>query len=355
MKFRPYAVAVAALATAAVNVAVLAPADAAATDPVTNLTATQTQPGPGDQVTASWTPNDSATSYHAIVTDNADGVSGAVLASQDTSGNGAVFSTSTLTEGQTYWIAVKATAPSDGTVTTTPFTIDRTGPTGTFTIDHTTRYLALDFSTLSLALTASVHLTQSALADNTTAAGAITRQVVAGDGSAAKAWTSGTSFKLTYTRAGAFTPHVLLTDQFGNTTDKALPTVTVSRDTVAPSDRITTPSHPRSIASWRVIRGHASDGQTGIAQAATMVIEKRGGVWYAYDFAHKKWLKGYTSMTKTLNRTHAEPAFMDVTASGAWRTPAIRGLKRGTLHVESVALDGAFNVGQAPKITRAIH
>ncbi len=85
------------------------------------------------------------------------------------------------------------------------------------------------------------------------------------------------------------------------------------------------------------------------------MIEKRGTIWYAYDFDHKRWLKGWTSMNKTLNRTKAMPALMGVTASGAWHTPAIRGLKRGTLHVESVAIDGAFNPGPAPKVNHRIH
>lgn len=357
MKLRLYAVAAATLATAALNVAVLAPADAAATDPVTNLTASQAQVGSTDHVTVSWTPNDSATTYRAFITDNADGTSGSVLGFQDTSGSSATISLSGLAGGTTYWVAVKATQPSAGTVTTTAFTaltLDTTGPTGTFALDHTSRYLAADFSSFDLTFSADVHISQSALADDTTSPAAITRQVVAGDGSATKAWTSGSSYKITYTKAGSFTPHVLLTDQFGNVTDKVLPTVTVSDDLTAPSNHITTPAHPRRIASWRVIRGHASDGQTGVAQVATMVIEKRGGIWYAYDFPHRKWLKGFASMTRTLRHTHAVPAVMNVTA-GAWHTPTIRGLKTGTLHVESIAIDRAFNVTLAPKITRAIH
>ncbi len=355
MKLRPYAVAVATLAAAAVNIAVLAPANAAATDPVTGLSASQAQVGHNDVISASWTPNDTATTYRMYLSDQSDGST--TLDYQDVTGNSASISTSSLAAGTTYYVAVKA-IDAGATATTTQFTaltLDTTGPTGTFALDHTSRYLAVNFSSFDLALSADVRISQSALADDTTAPASITRKVVAGDGSAGKAWTSGTTYKITYTTAGSFTPHVLLTDQFGNVTDKVLPTVTISEDVTAPSNHITTPAHPRRIASWRVIRGHASDAQTGIAQVAAMVIEKRGGIWYAYDFGHKKWLKGFASMTRTLRHTHAEPAFMNVTASGAWHTPTIRGLKGGTLHVESIAIDRAFNVNQAPKITRAIH
>jgi hypothetical protein len=356
VKFRPYAVAVATLATAAVNVAVLAPANAAATDPVGSLSAaSQSQVGQDDVISASWTANDTATTYRMYLSDQADGST--VLQYQDVTGTSASISTHSLAPGATYYLAVKSTAPG-ASATTTPFTaltLDTTGPTGTFAADHTTRYLQLTVTGGTLGVAADFHITQSALADDTTAPAAITRQVVAGDGSAAKPWTSGTNFTLTYTKVGTFTPHVLLTDQFGNTTDKVLSTLTVAHDTTAPRDHITLPASPSRIASWRVIRGTASDAGTGIAQAATMVIERRGGIWYAYDFGHRTWLKGWASMTRTLNRSKAEPAFMNVSAAGAWRTPAIRGLTRGVLHVESVAFDRAFNVGQAPNVTRVIH
>ncbi|MCW2754373.1 MAG: 5-nucleotidase protein [Marmoricola sp.] len=326
------------------------------------MSVSQVQAGSNDQITATWTPNDSATTYRAFITDAADGTSGSVLAFQDVPATSpsttATISTAGLAGGQTYWVAVKATAPSDGTVVTSQFTaitLDTTGPAGTFTVDHTLRYLAPDFASLSFGLTADVHISQSALADDTTAPAAITRQVNAGDGSGLKPWTSGTSYKVTYTKAGTFTPHVVLTDQFGNVTDKVLSTVTIAHDTTAPTNHITTPTSPSRIASWRVIRGKATDSGTGVQAAAVRLVEKRGTIWYAYDFAHKKWLRGWASMTRTLNRTKAEPAFLHVTAAGAWRTPFIRGLTRGTLHVEALAIDGVFNVGQAPKITRPIH
>ena len=85
------------------------------------------------------------------------------------------------------------------------------------------------------------------------------------------------------------------------------------------------------------------------------MAEKRGGTWYAYDFSKRKWLKGYSSLDKTLNKTKARAAFMTVTAAGNWRTPRIRSLTKGTLHVEAFAVDDAFNFSLARPVTQKIH
>jgi hypothetical protein len=145
-------------------------------------------------------------------------------------------------------------------------------------------------------------VTQSALADASDASAAsITRAVVAGDGSSSRAWTGGTGITLTYKKAGTFTPHVLLTDKFGNVTDKSLGAIHVYTDTTKPKVKIITPAAPARIASWKVIRGTTSDIGSGVLQAACLVIEKRGTVWYLYNFTEKRWVKGYASMTRTLN------------------------------------------------------
>jgi hypothetical protein len=356
LKLRPYAVAIAAFVAAAMNIAVLAPADAAATDPVTNLQVSQVQVGQNLQVSATWAPNDTATSYHAAVIDQAS----TELAFTDVTGSAATISVpgGLTVGGQTYSVAVRSTAPA-ATVTTQSFqalTLDTTGPTGTFALDHTSRYLAVNLNTGSI--TANFRVTQSALADASDASAAsITRAVVAGDGSSSRAWTGGTGITLTYKKAGTFTPHVLLTDKFGNVTDKSLGAIHVYTDTTKPKVKIITPAAPARIASWKVIRGTTSDIGSGVLQAACLVIEKRGTVWYLYNFTEKRWVKGYASMTRTLNSSKADAAavFLPVTATGGWHTPAIRGLFRGTLHVEAKALDGGFNVGNAPKIPRALH
>ena len=355
MKFRPAVVLAAVLTTVVVQLSGIVPAGAATTDTVTNLAVSQAQVGQSLQLTATWTANPEATTYRAYLTDQADGA-GAVLAFQDTSTTSATISTSSLATGQQYWMAVKAIAPDSGTVTTVGFTadpLDTTGPTGTFSLNRTSGYLtSADFLT---APSAAFRITQTALSDDTTPAAAISRTVRPGDGTATKTWSTGTTFPLTYTKTGTFTPHVFLTDEFGNRTDVALPTVTVKNDTTAPRVRITLPANSGRIASWQRIKGTATDAGTGVFAALSMVIERRGGTWYAYDFAHRKWLKGYSTITKTLNRTKAEPAFMHVTSAGTWRSPAIRGLRRGPLHVEAVGIDNAFNVGFAPVVNRRIH
>ncbi|MFL6022339.1 MAG: hypothetical protein ACJ72O_03295 [Marmoricola sp.] len=359
MKFRSLAVALVATATTALSLTGMSPAGAAATDPVTNLTVSQTQVGQNLQITGNWDANPDVTSYRAYITDQADG-NGAVLTFKDVSTNAAVITTSSLAAGGSYWLAVKPIAPSAGTVATIPFTaatLDTEGPNGSYTVNRTSGYLLFDFNTPTDDLeSAAFTVTQTGLSDNTTAAGSITRTIEAGDGTAAKAWTTGTTTKLTFHKAGTFTPKVRLTDEFGNLTVVNLPTLTVKEDVTNPKVSIKVPAYSTKIASWRRIFGHATDTGTGIDSALAMVIQKRSGVWYAYDFGKQKWIKGSTTIAKTLSSTSARPAVMTVGAtSHVWGTPTIRGLTAGTLHVEAVAFDKAFNLGQAVPRNPVLH
>jgi hypothetical protein len=354
VKFRPYAAVVAALATAAVSLTV-APAQAAATDPVTNLLVSQAQVGQNLAITATWTANPDATNYHAFLTNQADG-NGAVLAFKDGPATTATISTGSLAAGETYWIAVQSTAASS-TVTTASFvaaTLDTTGPTGTYTLNRTSAYLALDFESDSEEYeAASFTVTQTSVAD-LPVAGPVTRTIQAGDGTAEKVWSTSTS-TLIYHKPGTFTPKVRLKDKYGNLTTVSLPPITVKRDRVSPKVRIATPANPTKVASWRRIHGTATDVGTGVDGVGAFVAQKRGSIWYTYDFRKKKWLKGYTSLSKTLNKSRARPAQMRASVTGAWITPALKGLRKGSLHVEARAFDQAFNIGVAPNVNRVLH
>jgi hypothetical protein len=354
VKFRPYAAVVAALATAAVSLTV-APAQAAATDPVTNLQVSQIQVGQNLAVTATWTANPDATNYHAFLTNQADG-NGAVLAFDDGPETTATISTSSLATGETYWIAVQTTTPAS-TVTTKAFvaaTLDLTGPTGTYKLNRTSGFLLLDFSAdFDESEAAAFTAIQTSVAD-LPAPGPVTRTIQAGDGSAPRVWTTSTA-QLIYHAPGTFTPKVRLTDQYGNQSTISLPAITVKRDKTNPTVRISTPAKPTKVASWRRISGTATDAGTGIDVALAFVVQKRGRTWYTYDFGKKKWLKGTSNLTKTINRSKARPAQMKVSAKGTWTTPVLKGLRKGALHVEAAAFDKSFNIGEAPKVNRILH
>jgi hypothetical protein len=93
-------------------------------------------------------------------------------------------------------------------------------PTGTFSLDHVQN-------------AAGATVNQTALSDDVTPTGSITRSVDWGDGTV-QPWTSGTSLSHTYSVGMArYTPSVHLTDQAGNVTTVGLPAVVVG-DITAP-------------------------------------------------------------------------------------------------------------------------
>jgi hypothetical protein len=333
----------------------LAPASAAAPNPVALLAVGSVTQGAGQTwvVTASWQSSANADSYRVAITDH-DGYNteGSSYASANTHALGATLSTNDLLAGNTYWITVRAvTGSEDSAPVTASFVavpLDTTAPVGTYKADKSKAYLiGDDFDETAEAV---VTLTQTALSDDTTAAASITRKVLAGDGTPARTWTTGTTFKLHYTAVGNFSPKVQLTDSFGNTTQVVVPAVQVREDTVGPRVTITRPTAPGKVASWRRISGTSTDVGTGVDTTLAMVLEKRNGIWWAYDFRSRKFLKGYATLSKTFNKTRARPADMPGNAAGTWRTPVLRGLKKGTLHIETFAYDKAFNGARGPII-----
>jgi hypothetical protein len=336
----------------------VAPAQAAATDPVTGLTVNQVQtPGHNDRwsVTATWDAN-GATSYTVQIVPNADGSGTPYAGPQDTANTSVTLTTAGLLAGQTYYVAVYPTAAGASAVATKDFvalSLDTTAPTGTFTVAPTHSWLTFDFLSLEESQTASVTITQTSAVE-----AGVTRKVVAGDGSTARPWTSGSSLVITYKKAGTFTPKVELTDPFGNASTVALNTVTIAEDTTAPVVRIARPaaSMRDRIAGWRKIHGTAVDGQTGVDTVLVMLVQKRGAYWYVYNFHKHVWLKGRTGQIATLAHTKARPAILSTDSLDQWHTGRIRGLKTGKIVVRAAAFDNSINLGMAivrQRITRS--
>jgi len=341
---------------AALSLGTLAPAQAAVTDPVTDLQVhvEQALGTPGTwKVTATWTPNADTSAYSVVIADHSDGTvtPGKYFGNQDVSGNTATITTSKLADNGTYYVDVEPQA-AGGEAVVQPFTateLVRTPPSGAYTLNRTSGYITMDLSLESDDLfSASFRITQTAIDAG------VTRKVLAGDGSVAKAWPSGNRFTLSYTKAGTYTPTVELTDRYGNTNAIALPAVHVLEDRIKPTISITKPAKPSKIASWRVIRGTASDVGSGLQQVMVLPMEKRGTTWWSYDARKHKWLKGSRSMTQTRARSKAMPLTGVMGANGRWHTSAIKGLTRGTVHIEAVAIDKVFNFKLAKALTQKV-
>lgn len=371
MRFRLPATLVALAMAVAGSLAVAAPAHAAATDPVTGLTVTAQKQGAnqGDrqtwEITATWEANPDATKYQVSVAGDEHG-DDVYLPPRDvtTTTTSLTLTTDGFLEGEEYWIVVRTKTggtPALGDLASTSFTtiaLDRAGPTGAVKADRTTGYLVLDMdapmefrgapglraaeSLFDDLLSARFTLTLSGVTD---ANPPIKREILAGDGSAAKPWTSG-SYSLTYTKAGTYTPHVLLTDKAGNVTDIAV-TLRVLADNGKPKVRITKPKKPAKAASWKRVTGTATDSATEVVLGMAVVAQKRGSIWHVYDFGKRKWLPGTTSYKKSMKKSKAEAALVLPKAGGAWRTPKIRGMARGELRIQVAAVDAALNVGGA--------
>lgn len=362
MRFRLPATLVALAMAVAGSLAVAAPAHAAAT----GLAITQKQ-GPNHtwEITTTWTADAAATGYRVNIDSKSDGTGQSFAAKDVGNLTTATLKTDGLAVGQEYWVVVRTLVDGEPTDLAAksfyPDPLDTHGPTGKVRADRTTGYLVLDldapmeFRTLpgdrqaaSLfddMLSARFTLSLSDVEDDYTATSAIKREILAGDGSAAKPWTSG-SYSLTYTKAGTYTPHVLLTDKAGNVTDIAV-TLRVLADNGKPKVRITKPKKPAKAASWKRVTGTATDSATEVVLGMAVVAQKRGSIWHVYDFGKRKWLPGTTSYKKSMKKSKAEAALVLPKAGGAWRTPKIRGMARGELRIQVAAVDAALNVGGA--------
>ena len=199
---RPFAMLAAAATVTALTVsAFAAPVQAkppVKPGPVTNLAMTLTKPADNFTVSASWTAATNATTYVVALT---NATTGAALA-----GN---------TVGVTAWSAsVNLTGVTQVRLTVTPYNTrsgtaasitqdvpDLNAPNGAFTVSWVDR---------------TGTITQTALTDDGPV-DQITRTVSWGDGTAAQAWTGGTTINHLYAADGLYRPTVTLKDADGNT------------------------------------------------------------------------------------------------------------------------------------------
>ncbi|QWZ06426.1 PKD domain-containing protein [Nocardioides panacis] len=206
---------------------------------------------------------------------------------------------------------------------------DTRAPTGSFAVTPSvgwTRYTG-------------VVLSQTGLADDATAVGAIRRSVDWKDGHGPVAWPAGTTTSHAYTAPGSYAPTVTLTDQAGNSAVVATGQVTIRTDGTAPSAGLVRPAHRSSAAAWRTLTGRVADAGTGVSFVHVRVVEKRGNAWYAYRPATHSWVKA-PSKAAALRKSRAGAAVLS--GSGRW-TFTLPGVRRGTLVVRVVAGDHVRN------------
>lgn len=238
---------------------------------------------------------------------------------------------------------------SGGTSTTLPQTItvrDTNAPVGSFSVSP---------SNSAVAGSTTVTLQQQSLSDDFTAASDITRKVDWGDGTAAVAWTSGTTTSHVYSRAGTFTPRVTLTDAAGNQRIVSSAAFLVlgsptARDTAAPSVSLLTPSNGSAVSAWRTLRGKAADGSgSGVRYVTVKVIEKRGSSWFAYRPSTHSWVRA-ASKAAALRRAGSAR----IAVSSASFHERLYGLRKGLLEVRFTATDRAGNTSGTHLVTRRL-
>ena len=348
-------------ATAALSLGTLAPAQAADTDPVTDPAASAVQLAGSEltwKVTASWTANPDFSGLYTVQVVDDCAAPETTYAAGDTTDPAQTtksFTVQGMAGGTSYCVRIFAKGVSGATKAVAPFDTpeaDTAAPNGSYRLNRTSGYLALDFEAEDLdeVYSAAFRITQVQAGDDVTS-----RKVIAGDGSATKNWAGGQTFDLRYTKTGSFKPRVLIADKYGNTTAISLPVVHVLDDRSKPKVKIIKPAKPAKASSWRVIRGTASDRGSGVEGVVVLAMEKRGAYWWAYDARHHKWLKGSKSRAKTSRHTKAWPLQARVRRNGRWHTATIKGLRPGTLNIQAVAFDNVFNVASAHPVTRRVH
>ncbi|GAB4008397.1 hypothetical protein [Nocardioides ultimimeridianus] len=227
---------------------------------------------------------------------------------------------------------------------------DTTPPTGTYVVDHTHGYVGAAVSAVA------INVTRTAVSDDTSTAANITQEIDPGDGSGYVAWGATATHELDYHAAGTYHPMVRLTDEAGNPAVIALPTITVTSDSTKPTIHISKPAlamRPH-VSAWQVVHGTAHDTGSGVGMVIVVVLERRAGIWYGYDYSTRKWSKGFADLQKTLTTTDVWPAFPKVSSTGAWKAPKIAGLRKGTLLIQAHAFDKVGNMSAQAKVSQLL-
>lgn len=144
---------------------------------------------------------------------------------------------------------------------------------------------------------------------------------------------------VTFNGPGTYVPTVTITDQDSHQTVVTLPPITVTEDTTPPSMSVTRPAvgSRSSARAWRVLRGTAIDTETGIFEVSAQVVQRRAGIWYAYDTRARKWRKGNRSEAWTRDRFRPWMTTQRV-VDGRWAMPPLAGLTKGLLSVRVEAM-----------------
>ncbi len=347
--------------TAALSLGSLTPAQAVGGTSVTGLTLTTVTQAPGGtiayKVGASWDALAGASGYTVRVLDeNCDTNNQYDLADVTAPKTSYAATLANLGETTRYCLTVtpKGVAnPEAATATFDTPEADVTAPNGVYTIDRRSGYLTVDFNSEDFnSMFSAIFVITQKQAESDIAS----RKVDPGDGTGAKDWAKGQTFDLRYTKAGTFTPKVLIADKFDNVRTITMPTVRVLEDNSGPRIKINKPSAPTRAKSWQVVRGTVSDTGSGVAQVFVFVMEKRGAIWWTYDARKHKWLKGTSSRKKTEKKSQARPLLAVTGSSGRWHTRGkVKGLRPGTLYIQAAAFDQVFNLSFAKPVTARVH
>lgn len=236
---------------------------------------------------------------------------------------------------------------------------DPASPTGTFSAGPVSQMLT---DIPGATPWAYVRIGATSLRDDTTAPADIVSTLDAGtnaDGvgptSARKIAPRTAAWFVQYRAAGTYTPKVTLKDADGNTTVVTLAPVTVTRDSTAPTVRVTAPRARESVRAWGSLRGTASDNQRAIWEVTAVVMQRRAGIWFVYDSDKRRWLRGSASEAATLANTGERyPAYTRTVVEGTWSLGTIRGLTKGLLVVRARASDEGGSTGTAPVLRQQL-
>lgn len=190
-----------------------------------------------------------------------------------------------------------------------------------------------------------VRLVEGSASDDMSPAEVVLRSVDWGDGSPEQVWRGTAVRDHVYAAGGAYKVTVTLEDEAGNEADHELD-VTVTADTVDPVLTWRVPKRkPRSLRSWRYIRGSAQDGQTDVAFVRVKMVQRRDGRWVTYRSG--RWVRAAGKKAALRAATARRVTVSDL---DLWRVRA-PGLRRGVLVYRAWARDAVGNVG--PQVTRS--
>lgn len=240
------------------------------------------------------------------------------------------------------------------------FGADPTYPTGTFASGPTSQVLRAPGYDEPAAY---AYVDVLSLTDDVTPAEAITLTLDPGhnargagvfsiDSSPNTGATTGvTSWMIGYDEAGVYVPEVTLTDGDGHSTIVAVAPITVVQDSTPPRVRVTLPRYRlrHSVRGWRYLHGTATDPQMPIFDVSVGVLQRRSGIWYAYNGTTQRWRRGSSSEAATRKR-FGSSLYTQSIVDDSWRFRRLAGLRRGLLVIRASATDTGGSFGRAPEV-----